>query len=141
MINHPWSNQRRIVPRWRTLEITLQAGELRTLRKVAEKSDDGTIPPELVKRLERWRADPSLLTAGELVETAIVMGREKEAVRAAQRLLQVDGRATPLLKEQAGRLLFRAGASKPWFKPEVNPREAVSIWRARTRLHHRPPDG
>ena len=135
MINNPWSNQRRVVPRWRTLEITLQAGELRTLRQVAEKSDDGTISPELAKRLERWRADPSLLTAGELVEAAIVAGREKEAVRAAQRLLQVDGRATPLLKEQAGRLLLRAGASKPWFKTEVSPQEAVSIWRARTRLH------
>ena len=137
MISNPWSNQRRVVPRWRTLEITLQAGELRTLRKVAEKSDDGTIPPELIKRLERWRADPSLLTAGELVETAIVTGREKEAVRAAQRLLQVGGRATatPLLKEQAGRLLLRAGAQKPWFKSEITSQEAISIWRRRTRLH------
>lgn len=135
MINNPWSNQRRVVPRWRTLEVTLQAGELRTLRKVDEKSDDGAIPIELAKRLERWRADPSLLSAGELVETAIVTGRENVAVRAARRLLQVDGRATPLLKEQAGRLLLRAGESKPWFKAEANPQETVSIWRARTRLH------
>ena len=115
--------------------MTLLSGELRPLTRTNEKPDSGAISTELAKRLVRWRTDPSLLTAAELVETAIVDGRDSEAVRAATRLVQIDGRATPLIKEQAARLLARAGAKMPWSTNTLLSPAAISIWRKRTRDH------
>lgn len=135
MILTPWNSRRRVVPRWRTLELTLQSGELKPLAKTTDKADDGIISQELAKRLARWRADPSLMTAAELVETAIVDGRENEAVKAATRLIQIDERAAPLVKHQAARLLARVGQKKPWLQAHMAPPAAIALWRERTRTH------
>ena len=60
-------------------------------------------------RLERWRLAPSLITAAELVEICVVEGREREAVDAARRLVNIDRNAAPLIREHAALLLERNG--------------------------------
>src|SRR5690349_3293076 len=109
----PNTNQKRLmVPRWRSLRLTIRAKELSTSvqQKSSRKLDD--ITPELRDRLEKWRSAPSLVTAAELVETSIVDGQDEEAVTAAKHLLQKGCAATPLVQTQAAFLLRRAGYGK-----------------------------
>jgi hypothetical protein len=68
-------------------------------------AQDARIPEELKARLEAWRSGNDVITAAELVESAIVEGREKEAERAARSLVRKGSEATPLVKKQAALLL------------------------------------
>ena len=78
MIPVPWNKRRRVVPRWRPLSASLRSGDLAPLGKIGDAGDDHRIPPDLVRRLEKWRMQPSVETAAELLETAIVEGRERK---------------------------------------------------------------
>jgi len=124
-----------MVPRWRSFANTLRSQELAAPRGKRPLSD---ISAELLKRLTSWRLQPSLLTAAELVESAIVEGQEPEAVRAATSLLSPSSRATPLLKKQAAFLLLRAGHEKE-LPPDqrLGEHETLKLWRERTRLNPR----
>jgi hypothetical protein len=62
-------------------------------------------------RVTRWEEAPSLLTAAELVETAIIAGREIEAIDPARRIINVDFDAAPMVRRQAAELLIRQGFS------------------------------
>jgi len=68
-----------------------------------------SISNELKERLEAWRRKDDVITAAELVETAIVEGMESEAERAARTLIAEGSPATPLVQKQASMLLGRLG--------------------------------
>jgi tetratricopeptide (TPR) repeat protein len=68
---------------------------------------DAQIPAELRERLAAWRGSADVVAAAELVEAAIVEGREREGERAARTLVREDSEATPLVKKQAALLLER----------------------------------
>jgi tetratricopeptide (TPR) repeat protein len=86
------------------------AGELAMPGKPAQ---DPRIPDELRERLEAWRNSNDVVAAAELVETAIVEGREQEAERAARSLMREESGATPLVRKQAALLLGRLGPEGP----------------------------
>jgi hypothetical protein len=89
-------------------------------------------------RLERWHLNPGLITAAELVEAAIVEGREHEAVDAARRLVNIDKQAAPLIRENAAKLLQRTGNSGDVPRAAVNASIARSP-RSLTRIHPHDP--
>jgi tetratricopeptide (TPR) repeat protein len=136
MITSAWNTKRRMVPRWRSLDLTLRSNELGAARGLNTRQTSGAISPELQQRLERWRLSPTLLTAAELVETAIVEGQEDEAVKAARSLLQNYGYAAPLVRQQAAQLLVRGGHAEDVPEDLVKgPEPTTALWRRRTRLH------
>jgi Tfp pilus assembly protein PilF len=103
-----WTRGRRLVPRWRSLGSTLASLELASPRK-AGVSAEPISNVDYLARLERWTLHPSLVTAAELLEIAIIDGREKDALNAARRLVQIDKNATPLIHAQAIAVLRRNG--------------------------------
>jgi tetratricopeptide (TPR) repeat protein len=98
--------------------------------------------PEFVARMERFRLEPTLVAAADVVEAAVVLGQDREAVAAARAILR-GGRAVPLVRQQAAALLQRTGnaeeiASDP--DPAVAQRTdtafvSPSAWRGRARLN------
>lgn len=140
MIPSGWQSKRRLVPRWRSLKATLASRELAS-PPPGEKRLIGSPPDgsDLLSRLERWQLAPSLVSAAELVEAAIVDGREERAVAAARRLINVDKTAAPLIRAQAASLLIRTGHRED-VPPDLITRDAAGpsarFW---TRLHPRDP--
>lgn len=105
MIPSPTTQQRLMVPRWRSLRLTNQSRELAVPRKV----DPGRrFSKELTKRIGNWRRSPeNLIASAELVEAALVEGEDREAIGAAKSILEVPNRATNLVEQQAVQLLRR----------------------------------
>ena len=110
MTGQQFDKKRNIVPRWRPAARVAAAGELAMPGKPAL---DPATPVELKERLEAWRLRSDVVTAAEVVETAIVEGREQEAERAARSLLREESDATPMVRKQAALLLSRLGAAEP----------------------------
>jgi tetratricopeptide (TPR) repeat protein len=130
---------RRLVPRWRNLSATLESKELGVPTKGASNENALGTSGDFLGRLERWRISPDLISAAELVEAAIVEGREHEAVPAARRLLTVDETAAPLIRQQAAALLVRTGHSEELpHNSLIRPSHAQEP-RYYTRLHPRDP--
>ena len=127
-----WTHERLMIPRWRSLAATLQSNELSSIRAPRAGDQGETLSTALARRLGRWRHDPSLVTAAELVEAALVAGREREAVDAARQLVNVNETAAPLIRAQAQTLLRRVGLTEDVPAPQ-EPRAAD--WRRLTRLH------
>jgi tetratricopeptide (TPR) repeat protein len=108
MTSQPFRKKRNVVPRWRPIARVLAAGELSIPNNPAKPSPLA-LPNELKERLEAWRKNNDVITAAELVETAIVEGMESEAERAARTLIANGSPATPLVQKQAFSLLDRLG--------------------------------
>jgi tetratricopeptide (TPR) repeat protein len=71
---------RKIIPRWRTFSQTITRGELDPLNT----SPSVIIPDENFQRKVRdWEQNPTLPFASEVVAGAIVLGKESDAVKAA----------------------------------------------------------
>jgi tetratricopeptide (TPR) repeat protein len=96
-------------------------------------AQDARIPEELKARLEAWRSGDGVIAAAELVETAIVEGREKEAERAARSLVREGSEATPLVKKQAALLLER-------LDPGAARQSGIEIGPLRRHVHRYPED-
>lgn len=94
---------------------------------------DARIPDELRERLEAWRGNNDLVAAAELVETALVEGRESEGARAAHTLVREESDATPLVKKQAALLLER-------LKPKGSNAPGIDIRSVRRHVHEYPDD-
>ena len=104
---------RRIVPQWRSIRSIFATNELASpgprVEHGAAKSAR-QLAPELVKRIESFRTKPDVVAAAELVESAIILGEEKEAMNAARVLVGGTSTAVPLVRNQAARLLQRNAA-------------------------------
>lgn len=121
-----------MIPRWRSLAATLQSNELSSTRAPRAEGREETHAEALVRRIGRWRRDPNIVTAAELVEAALVAGRESEAVDAARQLVNVDQSAAPLIRAQAQNLLRRVGLTE---EVPSAPALRAADWRRLTRLH------
>lgn len=133
MTVQPFRKDRAVVPRWRPTARVAAAGEL-AMTNSGVQVRDSAISDELKERLEAWRKDHNIISAAELVETAIVEGRETEAQNAATSLLLGNSGATPLLQKQATLLLKRVGV-----QPDMV-RMSVDIRALRQRVHEFPYD-
>ncbi len=112
MTAQPFRKNRDVVPRWRPVARVLAARELSMPNKSA-KAPDFKVPDELKERLVAWRKNNDVITAAELVETAIVEGMESEAETAARMLIADGSTATALVQKQASTLLGRLGVHEP----------------------------
>jgi len=130
MTAQPFERKRYVVPRWRPAARVAAAGELAMPRKPMQ---DAAIPDELKNRLETFRLRSDVVAAAELVETALVEGRENEAERAARSLAREDSDATPLVRKQAALLLAKLAAEEP-------DRTDIDIGPVRRRVHQYPQD-
>ena len=118
MTAQPFRKNRDVVPRWRPAARALAAGELSMPNKPA-KATDFSVPDGLRERLAAWRKTNDVITAAELVETAIVEGMDREAERAARTLIADGSTATPLVQKQASMLLGRLGVHAPQVREGV----------------------
>lgn len=130
MTAQPFDQKRYVVPRWRPAARVAAAGELAMPGMPLQSP---SIPDELKDRLAAFRRRSDVVAAAELVETALVEGREGEAERAARKLLREDSDATPLVKKQASLLLARLHAERPG-------RADVNVGQVRRHVHRFPQD-
>ncbi len=133
MIPQISNGKRRLVPRWRSLQVALKSGELDSPRTPNQKAAIGVVPKDLKDKLALWRQAPSIATAGELVESALVEGKESEGVAAARFLLSPTSTATPALQRLANVALGRSGYSIIADAPQLDTADQKRIWRQRTR--------
>lgn len=140
MIPSPFGSKRNVIPRWRSLKRTVESRELLMPAPRGAKLQYQAHSPEMLERLQRWRLAPNVIAASELVEIGLTEGREFEALSAAKALLAGNFSPTPMVRDQASRLLARAGkGEQPAEAAAVESiRERLHCWRLRTR--HEPRD-
>ena len=92
---------------------------------------------ELLERLVTWRKTPDVVTAAELLETAIVYDRESEALSAARYLVRNASAAMPLVGQKASRILVRAGEDVPDSVASTSEFARSVDWRQRIREYPR----
>ena len=129
-----WIKQRLLVPRWRSFVRTLGAGELGSPRPRTVGSEQTGSRTDV--RLARWIDLPNLVTAAEVVESALGEAREAEAVEAARQILRDHPTAMPMVRNQAAALLRRAGLVEEVeeLAGTIGPSDTKG-WRASLRLY------
>lgn len=137
MISSPAGAARNVVPRWRSLRRTIESRELAFPAVLGAFTPVRLFSYEFRERLEGWRREPSVVTAAELVEVAIIEGNEREAIAAAHALVSEHWSPTSLVRDQALRLLERQGEVQPSDDgyEDSNPERRLHDWRRRTREH------
>lgn len=118
MITSPVTTKRLLIPRWRSFEATVASGELGARKRVKIPAARAENETELVRRQQNWHQSPSVVTAAEFVESAIVWGVEESASSAAEFLVGVHGNVPPLLRWQSQQLLGRLHNE---LKPHTSP--------------------
>jgi len=136
MIGSPRNRHRVLIPRWRPLAVTIRSGELFAPAFKDASGVSSGIPQELLERVERWRLQPDLVAAAELLESAIIHGKEGEAAPAARLLARPSSGATDLVREQAQHVLSRVDPKAFDAKAPIVV-EDRSIWRTRTKENPR----
>ena len=136
MIASPWRSRRWLIPRWRSLSVTMAAHELAVPYPKEAAAAAEPMSSSLQERIINWKERPSVMSAGELVGAALVEGREQQAVEAASVLLSPRSSATSGLRKLAELTRKRAvldTASVDLSTPDY--RRLKRQWRLRTRLH------
>lgn len=77
---------RQMLPRWRGFSTTASLGELDLRKSIPRDLEFDT--GEFEQRLAEWKFSNDLITARELVSTALVLNRNQEAVDAAEYLMK-----------------------------------------------------
>lgn len=93
---------RRVIPRWREFRTTLDTGELDGQPTDLRVLDSRGYFEE---KVENWKDERSTETAADLVTSALVLGRHREAEEAARFLLLPDSQATAAVKVVAEMVL------------------------------------
>lgn len=96
----PPSDDRRIIPRWRSLTASLARGELDPL-VISRADSSGDAQEVLARRAAEFDRDGGRVYASELVAAALVLGPSKSALDAARRLGGGDLAATPMARRVA----------------------------------------
>ncbi len=76
---------RKVIPRWRSVDASVYLGELRSLRSHTQVPS--SVPDFMPKKIDTWERNRSIIAASELVEAAIVSRQVECAVEAAEFLL------------------------------------------------------
>lgn len=104
MAANPDTGDRNVVPRWRSVKRTIEAGEFQT--RVPRGLDRGH-ETQLHVFEDAWRRNPSQLTALELVEAGLVANAPERARLAADELLEKDGLVGVLARRSTtGKVLY-----------------------------------
>ena len=136
MITSPWGNRRRLVPRWRSLSVTMAARELAVPYSDEDSVTSVRMSTDLEEKINNWGERPNVVSAGELVGAALVEGREERAVEAVGLLLSPRSSATDALRELAE--LTRKRVAPERGRGESSALDYSQVkhqWRSRTRLH------
>ncbi|WGJ13638.1 hypothetical protein QEV83_13180 [Methylocapsa sp. D3K7] len=134
MLN-PTSKKRQLIPQWRRFELAITSNELASPGQRKTVVTSTPMLPELVKRIERLHLNPDLIAAAEVVESSIISGHEREAIRAARVVMQSDN-AVPMVRAMAATLLRRNGREDV-LQTAFHTSDATTShhWRTRTRLN------
>jgi tetratricopeptide (TPR) repeat protein len=88
---------RKVVPRWRSFTQTLWRGELLPVRR--REPSKVTADKDFQDKIDAWNQRQTIVRASELVCSALVLGRNKEAVHAADYILRrKDIASAPLIE-------------------------------------------
>lgn len=114
--------KRQVVPRWRSIQATKDAGEFGSASKQreseADKSVSGRLAAEFALRVQEWRAERDIACAEELIAIATVSGQTSDAdVIAAAEFVLKDRDVLSGSRELA-ELIFVAGPSQEDRVPE-----------------------
>ena len=136
MIPSPWTQRRLLIPRWRSLFLTITASELAAPHLGNSSAVTRSISSGMREKLIQWRHNPGVITAGELTGTALVEAQESEAVPAARYLMSTASSGTTPLRRLAALALKRAGlGTEIPADLKLDPHVAKRDWRQRTRIY------
>ena len=136
MFHSPLTKRRLLIPRWRTLQMTLRTMELAAPKPTGSLNRALTGSARVQDKLANWTLNPNVISAGELVEAALVEAKERVAFDAARYLLSRASSATPLLRKLATSTLERgANLENTTVPPRPDPKVQKTLWRQRTRRH------
>ena len=93
--------ERRVVPRWREFYPTVKLGELRAVHRASRVLDPQGILPV---KVQEWRAQQDLVSASELISTAMVVDKI-DAADAAIDYVLVHPDAPDFMKQSVGHLI------------------------------------
>jgi hypothetical protein len=111
--------KRQVIPRWRTVRATTEAGEQVSVHPQRstelEKNLTDRMAQEFEQRLKEWQQEKDISAAEELLAAAIVMGTVVDDVRAAARLVADDAHSLRSSKDIARSILgvFNPEVHKP----------------------------
>jgi tetratricopeptide (TPR) repeat protein len=94
---------RKIIPRWRDARTAIESNEFNS--PVSKLKRVRSIDTSLEGRIRAWQWKPSIVTAADLVSSAVALGRIADAKLAAEFLLQPQSTATITVKRLAHRIL------------------------------------
>ena len=136
MISPPLSQRRLLVPRWRSLCVTLSSDELAAPCRAGALQAESPHLPDLGRKIKDWSLEPGLITAGEVVGACLVEAQEYRGVNAAMFLTSSTTTPTSFLRHMAEITLERAGTQTG--SPQVSKQSVQvekALWRQRTRLY------
>jgi tetratricopeptide (TPR) repeat protein len=106
--------KRQVIPRWRTVRATTEAGEQASVNPQPSSQIESDVKARLAqefdRRLREWQQEKDISAAEELIAAAIVVGTVVEDVRAAARLVANDDHSLGGSREIARSIL---GAGNP----------------------------
>lgn len=138
--------KRQVIPRWRTIRATTEAGELAAvkLQQTTELEDTISVrlTHELDLRIREWRQERDAAAAEELLAAASVSGSTdfQQDVQAAARLILDDAQALAGSKELARALLGKTPGGKHEPLPAETAKMRLEIARRKRLLRIYPRD-
>ena len=94
---------RNVIPRWRKFAATVEVGELGTPPR--EQRGNSEPPPDLARRLARWRPTDARVYSADLLSAALVAGRCEVVGDAARELLKNEEPEAVFQRLAASRVL------------------------------------
>ena len=135
MTGSPWPDRRRLIPRWRSLAITTATNELAAPYPESVATSGQPISDSFLEKCARWKERPGVITAGELVGAALVIGREEQALDAARLLLSPGSSATRSLRRLAELTTQKVIDTKVVGQSALDYDCLKRQWRRRARMH------
>ena len=131
---------RKVIPRWRTFDMTLRLRELESV--TLPQAHQQVTPDFLAPKITDWLEHQTVGHAADLVGAALTLGREKEVLEAARFLLRDDLNVSPWATELAEHALRATNDTEipiPEELEEATLRKRVRILRQSLRVEPRDP--
>ena len=136
MLSSPWTNRRLLIPRWRSLSLSIATKELAHPRSVSDSAHLQSDSQDLIDKLIAWELDPNVVTAGELLGASLVEGKSSKLRQVAEFLGSENSTATSSLRTLANRALQQTEEESSFSQePIANIQQIKRQWRRRTRTY------
>ena len=99
------TDSRRIIPRWRSFELSLAAGELTPIGSNKNLSPISATIASIQEQLDSWRINKSIVHACDLFSSAYVLGLEAEVADALEFIVKNQDKVSPKLYRLASSIL------------------------------------